>query len=203
MCLDAGCGTGYILKWMSDRGATAIGLEPTDNQLVTAQSLSQFHQTEIHLVQGFAEQLPFADGTFDFAISEYGAALWADPLEWIPEVSRVLKPSAQLVIYTDHLMSVIADNGLDEPEHEWTETFQRSYFELQRIKWSDDGSDGVEYHLTPADWIALFRECSMEIEALFELAAPEGATSLFSYANTEWGRKWPAELAWKVRKRSP
>lgn len=199
-CLDVGCGTGYILKWMVDRGAIAIGLEPTDNQLTTAVHLSNHHQTSISLVQGFGEKLPFSNESFDFAISEYGAALWADPYQWIPEVSRVLKPNANLVIYTDHMVSYMVDNGLDEPDGKWTETLQRPYFDAYRTKWSDDGSDGVEYHLTPSEWIKLFRESALVIDALFELPAPEGASSPFSFASADWGRKWPAELVWKVHK---
>ena len=200
-CLDVGCGTGYILKWMADRGARAVGIEPTDNQLVTAVGLSQLHRTSISLVQGFGEQLPFADESFDFAISEYGAALWADPYRWIPEVSRVLKPGSQLVLYTDHMISLITDNGQDEPDGAWTETLQRSYFDVYRLKWNPDGSDGVEYHLTPGQWIALFRETDFEVEALIELPAPDGATSRYSFASAEWAAKWPAEQVWKVRKR--
>ncbi|MYD43831.1 MAG: methyltransferase domain-containing protein [Gammaproteobacteria bacterium] len=199
-CLDIGCGTGYILKWMADRGAMAIGLEPTDNQLVTAVGLSQLHDTDVSLIQGFGEELPFADDSFDFAISEYGAALWADPYQWIPEAARVLKPDCQLVIYTDHMLSLITDNGLDEPDGAWTETLQRSYFDVYRLKWSADGSDGVEYHLAPGEWIALFRQCGFSVEALHELPAPQGATSRFSYASADWGSKWPAEQVWKVRK---
>ena len=199
-CLDVGCGTGYILKWMSDRGGHVVGLEPTDNQLVTAIGLSQLHKTAITLVQGFAEQLPFSDASFDFAISEYGAVLWADPYQWIPEVSRVLKPNANLVLYTDHMISFMTDNGLDEPDGEWTETLQRPYFGAYRKMWSDDGSDGVEYHLTPSEWIALFGETGLIVDEFLELAAPENGISPFSWASTEWGQKWPAEEVWKVHK---
>ena len=198
--LDLGCGTGYILKWMSERGAYAVGLEPTDNQIASAVALSLRHDMEIRIVQGFAEQLPFKDGTFDFAISEYGAALWADPYQWIPEVSRILKPEAQLVIYTDHMLSFMTDNGLDEPDGEWTQTLQRPYFDAYQTKWSEDGSDGIEYHLTPSEWISLFRTSNLAIDAMFELPAPKDAVSPFSYASADWANKWPAELAWKVHK---
>lgn len=199
-CLDVGAGSGYILKWMVDRGAEAVGLEPTDNQLVNAIRFSQKHNAEIHLVQGFGERLPFADESFDFAISEYGAALWADPYEWIPEVGRVLKPGSQLVIYTDHMISYMTDNGLDEPDGEWTETLLRSYFDSFKTKWSDDGSDGIEYHLPPGKWIALFREAGFVIDELLELPVPDGAVSPFTWASVEWAQKWPAELVWKVHK---
>jgi hypothetical protein len=28
------------------------------------------------------ERLPFRDGSFDYAVSEYGAAIWCDPYRW-------------------------------------------------------------------------------------------------------------------------
>ena len=35
--------------------------------------------------------------SFDLAISEYGAAIWADPYKWIPEAARLLRPGGQLI----------------------------------------------------------------------------------------------------------
>ena len=200
VCVDVGCGTGYILKWITERGGTAIGIDPSDNQLALALALSIKHETDIYLVQGFAEQLPFATSSVDFAISEYGAALWADPYQWIPEIARVLKPDAQLVVFTDHMLTYLTDNGLDEPEGEWTTSLQRSYFDAYQMQWSEDGSDGVEYHLPPGEWLELFRSCDLQVNAFLELKAPENAVSPFSYASAKWGRKWPAEEVWKLQK---
>src|SRR5262245_4569940 len=36
----------------------------------------------------------YPDGSFDFAISEYGACSWADPYRWIPEAARLLRLSS-------------------------------------------------------------------------------------------------------------
>ena len=199
-CLDVGSGSGYILKWMTERGAYAIGLEPTDNQIVTAQGFSIQFGTSINMVQGFAEQLPFADNSVDFAISEYGAVLWADPYDWIPEIARVLKPGASLVLFLNHMLSYLTDNGLDPPEGQWTDTLQRSYFSAYRTLWNEDGSDGIEFHLPPGEWIKLFRSQDLVIDAMLELGAPANAHSPFSYASSEWGEQWPAELVWKVHK---
>ena len=44
----------------------------------------------IHLIHGNAEQLPFGDESLDYALSEYGAAIWCDPFIWVPEAARVL-----------------------------------------------------------------------------------------------------------------
>ena len=41
--------------------------------------------------------MPLPDASFDFAISEYGASIWCDPYEWIPEAARLLRPGGRLV----------------------------------------------------------------------------------------------------------
>jgi len=33
----------------------------------------------LYIMAAFAEFVPYPDESFDFAISEYGAAFWADP----------------------------------------------------------------------------------------------------------------------------
>ena len=199
-CLDVGSGSGYILKWMIDRGANAIGLEPTDNQLAVAQYLSLKHHTSVQIIQAFAEDMPLADNSIDFAISEYGAALWADPYAWIPEVARVLKSGAPLTLYINHILSYLTDNALDPPEAEWTTSLQRSYFNAYRVLWNEDGTDGVEFHLPPGEWIDLFRSQNLVVDALIELPAPANTHSPFSYVSNEWGSRWPAEAVWKVHK---
>ena len=48
--------------------------------------------------------VPEPDGSFDFAVSEYGASIWADHYVWIPEVHRLLKPGGE------HLIAVRVDS---------------------------------------------------------------------------------------------
>jgi ubiquinone/menaquinone biosynthesis C-methylase UbiE len=37
------------------------------------------HGLDFPLIHGNAEAVPYPEASFDFAISEYGACLWADP----------------------------------------------------------------------------------------------------------------------------
>ena len=75
-CIELGCGTAYVSAWMTRRGGEAYGIDPTPNQLATARRMQDQHGLAFPLIEGFAESLPFPDACFDFAISEYGAALW-------------------------------------------------------------------------------------------------------------------------------
>ena len=72
--LDVGCGSGELLRIIAEfasltnRGArlTGIDLNPISSSVTKTES-RKF--PEIHSVRGDAFQLPFADGTFDYAIS--------------------------------------------------------------------------------------------------------------------------------------
>ena len=194
-CLEIGCGAGYVSAWMARRGAAAFGIDPTPNQLATAKRLRAEHNLPIHLVEGYGERLPFPDNTFDFAISEYGAALWADPHQWIPEAARVLRPGAGLVFMTNAAISVLCMPDLEE-EGMQTE-LQRPYFGLHSITWPDE--EAVEFYLPHGQWIHLLTTNGFTIERLLELGAPPDAQTRYSWADAKWAQSWPSEEAWIAR----
>ena len=196
-CLEIGCGTAYVSAWMARRGGDVFGIDPTPNQLATAIRLESEYLTGINLIEGFGEALPFPDSTFDFAISEYGAALWADPFQWLPEASRVLKQGSPLVIMTDHLLAFVSADENEEVGQ--TKKLLRSHFDCHRMQWSE--TDGIEFHLTHGEWIELFRQNDFEVQRLLELGAPENASSRYLFADSEWARNWPAEEVWVVKRK--
>lgn len=86
--IELGCGTGYVSAWMARRGAEVVGIDNSSRQLKTAQRLATEHAVPLTLIHGNAETVPYSDASFDFAISEYGAAIWCDPKVWITEAHR-------------------------------------------------------------------------------------------------------------------
>ncbi len=197
-CIELGCGTGYVSAWMVRRGANVVAIDPTSNQLDTARRLQKEHGLDFVIEKGFAESLPYPDASFDFAISEYGAALWADPYQWIPEAARLLKPGGELVFLTNSALSVMCmpDNESDGPVRK---ELLRPYFGMHKTHWPDCPGE-TEFHLTHGDWIALLRANGFAIERLLELKAPAGATNDAAWADPEWATQWPIEEAWIVRK---
>ena len=196
-CLEIGCGTAYVSAWMARRGGKVVGLDPTAGQLRSAIQFRKKHGLDIHLVEAFGESIPFADSSFDFVISEYGAVLWADPYQWIPEASRVLKRGGRLVTLSNHPLNVITLSELDDVGQ--TKTLLRSYLDLRSIVWDDD--EAVEFYLSHSKWIELFAQNSLVVERLLELGAPKNAKSQYlDWADSEWGQHWPTEEAWVVRK---
>lgn len=197
-CIELGCGTAYVSAWMCRRGAKVVAIDPTPNQLETARRLQQEHQLDVVVEQGFAESVPYPDESFDFAISEYGAALWADPYRWIPEAARLLKVDGRLVFLTNSALAVIC-----MPDYETDGPVQpqllRPYFGLHKTIWPDSPGE-TSFHLTHGDWIALLRANGFVIERLVELKASRGSKTRFAWADADWARQWPMEEAWIVRK---
>ena len=91
--IELGCGTAYVSAWLARRGARVVGIDNSEAQLATARRLQRQHGSEFPLLHGDAEAVPYPDASFDLAISEYGACLWADPQRWVPEAERLLRPA--------------------------------------------------------------------------------------------------------------
>src|ERR1035437_10046688 len=82
--IELGCGTAYVSAWLARRGARPVGIDISREQLATARRLQSQHGLGFPLIHGNAESVPCPDATFDMAISQYGASIWADPYLWIP-----------------------------------------------------------------------------------------------------------------------
>lgn len=195
--IELGCGTAYVASWMARRGARVVGIDNSEKQLETARRLQAEHHLNLALHHGNAEELPYPDASFDFAISEYGACLWADPYRWIPEAARLLRPGGRLhFLVNSMLMSLCTPPEDGVPA---TDRLLRPAFGLHRVEWPNDA--GVEFHLTHGNWIRLLRSSGFEIEGLVEIRPPEGATTRFPFVTADWARQWPSEEVWKVRKK--
>jgi extradiol dioxygenase family protein/SAM-dependent methyltransferase len=193
--LELGCGTGYVSAWLARRGGIPVAFDPTPSQLEIAGELQREFETTFPLVRSAAEHLPFADDSFDFAISEYGAAIWADPYKWIPEVARVLRPGAELTFLgNSSLLMLFAE---DEDEIPTGERLRRPQFGMYRFDWP--APEGTEFHLSHGDWIRLLRANGFEILELLELRPSVGATTRYTFVTYDWARQWPCEEAWRVR----
>lgn len=194
--LEDGCGTAYVSAWAARAGARPVGLDNSPAQLATAARLQQEHDLRFPLVHGIAEQLPFRDESFDVVLSEYGAAIWSDPYQWIPEAARVLRPGGDLVFLGNSpLLMLFVEDDENVPAGN---TMLRDWFGMHRFEWPD--SDGIEFHLNHGDWIRLLRDNGFEILDLIEPRPPEGAETEYPFVTTEWARRWPAEQIWKARK---
>jgi len=195
--VELGCGTAYFSAWLARRGARPVGVDPTPAQLATARRMQARTGLEFPLVEAPAESVPLPDSSFDLALSEYGASLWADPERWVPEAARLLRPGGRLVFLTNSIVAYLCMPDVGAV----TEQLQRPLFTMGRIRWP--GEQGLEYHLPHGRWLALLRDTGFDVEALHELRPHDEAESptYYDYVTVEWARRWPAEEIWVARKR--
>jgi SAM-dependent methyltransferase len=196
--IELGCGTGYVSAWLARRGARPVGIDNSEAQLATARRLQAEHGIEFPLIHGNAETVPLPDASFDLAISEYGASIWADPYRWIPEAARLLRPGGRLIFLVNGTILMLCVPDADGEAA--TERLLRPLFGMHRFEWPDD--DSVEFHLGYGDWIRLLRENGFDVEDLVELRPGEDATTTYPFVTIEWARNWPSEEVWKARKRA-
>jgi SAM-dependent methyltransferase len=91
--LEVGCGPGHITAMMANSGATVTGVDLVPAMIETARSL----HPDIAFVEANAEQLPFADDTFDVVLINYVIHHFARPDVVCTEIRRVLKAGGRFV----------------------------------------------------------------------------------------------------------
>jgi SAM-dependent methyltransferase len=194
--VELGCGTAYFSAWLARRGARPVGVDPTSAQLETARAMQSEFGLDFPLHLAAAESVPLPDASFDLALSEYGASIWADPDAWIPEAARLLRSGGRLVFLRNSTLVILCASE----EGPAGERLARPQFGMRRFEW--DG--GVEYHLPHGDWIRVLRANGFEVLDLVEIQAPPDAHDhpVYDFVSAEWGRRWPAEEIWVARKRT-
>lgn len=195
--VELGCGTAYVSAWMARRGARPVGIDNSPAQLGSARRFQREFGIDFPVHLGNAEATPFADERFDFAISEYGAAIWCDPYRWIPEAARILRPGGRLHFLGNSTLLMLT-TATDDEDAPVSERLERPLFGMHRFAWSDGSA---EFHLPHGEMLRLLRTAGFEVEDLIEVEVPEGATTRYPYVTPEWARRWPCEEIWKARKR--
>lgn len=193
--IELGCGTGYVSAWLARRGARPVGIDNSPKQLEMARRFQQEFGIDFPLHLGDAERTPFPDASFDFAITEYGAAIWRHPYRWTPEAARILRPGGRLSFLGNSVLLMLATT--DDEDAPVSERLVRPLFGMHRFAWSDGA---VEFHLPHGEMLRLLRDSGFEVEDLVEVQIPEGAATTYPFVTAEWARRWPCEEIWKARK---
>ncbi|MFL6111073.1 MAG: class I SAM-dependent methyltransferase [Catenulispora sp.] len=189
--IELGCGTAYVSAWLARAGARPVGVDVSREQLATARAMQQEFGIGFPLALGDAEDLPYQDASFDFAVSEYGASLWCDPYRWIPEAARVLKPGGRLTFLRRSPLYALCrgDDGRAG------DVLVRPQFGLRQLA---DGTN-VEFVLPHGEMLRLLRSCGFVIEDLIEIQAPQPAHRDYGDVSADWAHQWPSEEIWKAR----
>jgi SAM-dependent methyltransferase len=85
--LDVGCGGGVFLRRALETGCDAVGLDHSHEMVELARQTSG-----ARVVEGRAEELPFADGEFTAVSCIVAFFFFPDPIRVLREIRRVLDP---------------------------------------------------------------------------------------------------------------
>ena len=197
--IELGCGTGYVAGWMARRGARVTAIDVSPAQLETARELAQVHGADVTFIEGNAEETGLPDGSFDFAISEYGAAIWCPPEIWLREAWRLLRPAGQLVFLGNHPLSLICSPTDGAP---CDMKLHRPYRDMWGADWTNVAFDptGICFNLTMSGWMDLFREVGFVVDGYHEIYAPDWADDTRGAVPAEWAKSYPVEQVWKLSK---
>ena len=95
-CLDVGCGNGLAIPLLRGLGWSVVGIDSSEDQLRLARDRGS------DVVHAPAEALPFADATFDAAVSLWTHTDVGDFRVAVREVARVLRAGARFVYLGSH-----------------------------------------------------------------------------------------------------
>lgn len=97
--LDVGCGNGAFTEELIARcsPAAVTAIDPSEDQLAYARTRPGAKMTDFRL--GDAQNLPFADDSFDVAVMALVIAFLPDPGRAVAEMARVVRPGGAVTAY--------------------------------------------------------------------------------------------------------
>jgi ubiquinone/menaquinone biosynthesis C-methylase UbiE len=193
--LEFGCGAAQWSIGLHLLGARMVALDNSERQLEHARRLMREAGVDFPLIHASAEAVPLQDASFDLVFCDHGAMSFCDPYRTVPEAARVLRTGGRFIF---NMATPFVDLTYSEAEKQSTNALALDYFGLHRV----EDAQAVSFNLQYGEWIRVFREHGLDVEALIELQPPSDAHSTYrEYAQLEWARRWPAEHIWKTRKR--
>lgn len=95
--LEVGCGAGHVLKEIQNEVKTnnLIGLDPLEDWLSIARKKVG---SEVNLIKGFAEDLPFKDNSMDIVVCTEVIEHIIDPTVVLKELKRVVKSDGPIIV---------------------------------------------------------------------------------------------------------
>ena len=96
--LDVACGTGNLALPLARQGCIVTGVDIAPNLLEQARERAAAENLTVTFDEGDAEQLPYADASFDAVVSMFGAMFAPRPEVVASELARVVKPGGRLAM---------------------------------------------------------------------------------------------------------
>jgi ubiquinone/menaquinone biosynthesis C-methylase UbiE len=96
--LDVACGTGNTALPAAQAGGIVTGVDIATNLLAHARKRAGAEELDIRFEEGDAEELPYADQSFDVVLTMFGAMFAPRPEKVATELLRVCKPGGKIAM---------------------------------------------------------------------------------------------------------
>lgn len=201
--LDAGCGTGNLIRLIRDTYPTALrlyGIDLSESMLALAQTKCAKTPDTVFTRVNLSETLPFPDNMFTKIASVNVLYALPDPLETLAELRRVLTPRGRFVLVTpkkgyDNGLVLKAHARSDLPDSYWTNPHSSKEREAMLIRKAISDPHMIEAMLHVA-------ECNRSIARTtsFHFFTLQELMDLVNRAGLEIGRVSSvyADQAWLV-----
>ncbi len=141
--LEVGCGGGLLLREAVSAGASATGLDHSEEMV----SLARERAPGAEVILGRAERLPFADASFTAVAMSVVFFFFADPAAVLREAHRVLAPGSRIAVYTTSpalrgtpaAPEVLAGRGQFHESHELVALAETAGFQSVAVEDRDGG----------------------------------------------------------------
>lgn len=146
VALDVGTGAGYTAFVLARTGVRVVGVDPTHEMLLTVREGWRDRELDgaASVVESWAEDLPFADGSVEGVVCHRAAHQFADVGAFVSEVRRCLRPGGVLGV---------ADQSPPDGWEEWHNALERE-------------RDPTHAHArSPMQWRALVEGAGLEVAA--------------------------------------
>lgn len=143
--LDVGCGTGFATVGLLEDTSHVEALDQSVHQLEKAREKDEL--ADVDFVRGDAENLPYANETFDAVWSSGSIEYWPTPVDALAEARRVTKPGGRILVVgprrpSNRALAALADAVmLFYTEEEATEMFREA------------GWVGIEHTVMGSDYV--------------------------------------------------
>ena len=190
--LDVACGTGNLAVIAAQHGCLVSGIDIAANLLAQARARASAGGWTIDFKEGDAEALPFANNTFDLAVSMFGVMFTPQPAKATAELARVTKSGGQIALanwtpegFIGKMFSVFKAHlppppaGVPSPMDWGNEAIVRQRLAqgftnsrlTRQIAW-------MRYPFPPAETVEFFRKYYGPTLRAFESLPPAGQTAL-------------------------
>lgn len=163
--LDVGCGEGRFSRFLSARGASVVGIDPTPGLL--AESKRQDPSSRVLRASG--EALPFANDAFDLVVAYLVLIDIPDFRAGIQEISRVLRPGGQVIVANlNSFTTTNAQAWFKDVDGRRLHVRVDEYFEERAIllKWA--GIEIFNWHRPMEAYMQAFLGAGLTLEAFAE-----------------------------------